>query len=81
MNGSTSTQLECYRDFFEEKATGFKRPGSAVRFGTMYPRSNRPRRHCASFRTTSGRAGGSRLHGLLGGSVCRGPSSRSSVRK
>jgi crotonobetainyl-CoA:carnitine CoA-transferase CaiB-like acyl-CoA transferase len=42
MSGSTSTQLECYQDFFEEKATGFKRPGSAVRFGTMYPRSDRP---------------------------------------
>ena len=24
MSGSSSTQLECYKDFFEEKATGFK---------------------------------------------------------
>ena len=44
MSGSTSTQLACYRGFFEEKGTGFKRPGSALRFGTMRPRSDRPRR-------------------------------------
>jgi len=53
MSGASSTKLECYKDFFEEKATGSDALEARLRFGTMHPRSDRPRRIARPSRTTS----------------------------